>query len=170
MRKNPQYGRFPNRVELGRPRAASRKSMAIGGGERKWRNAVCFASNLAAAAGVELSVYRRDRRWHGIGAEELVQVWMGNVPEGPRWVAGMVRVFVTWGWWGFSFFFFELGGEGEFLGRQFARAKRVWLMQQAKWKSLHTVPILGTVCDWRTTSVLVYWFPVVIFTKIWWNI
>ena len=58
MRKNPQYGWFPNRVELGRPRAASRKSMAIGGGKRKWRNAVGFASILAAEAGVELSVYR----------------------------------------------------------------------------------------------------------------
>ena len=34
MRKNPQYGRFPNRAELGRPRAASRKSMAIGGAKR----------------------------------------------------------------------------------------------------------------------------------------
>ena len=31
--------------------------MAIGGGKRKWRNAVGFASSLAAAAGVELSVY-----------------------------------------------------------------------------------------------------------------
>ena len=73
MRKNPQYGRFPNRAELGRPRAASRKSMAIGGGKRKWRNAVGFAGILAAA-GVELSVYRCDRQCHGIDAEELVQV------------------------------------------------------------------------------------------------
>ena len=48
--------------------------MAIGGGKRKWRNAVGFASSLAAAARVELSVYRRDRRCHGIDAEELVQV------------------------------------------------------------------------------------------------
>ena len=74
MRKNPQYGRFPNRAELGRPRAASRKSMAIGGGKRKWRNAVGFAGSLAAEEGVELSVYRRDRRCHVIDAEELVQV------------------------------------------------------------------------------------------------
>ena len=74
MRKNPKYGRFPNRAELGRLRAASRKSMAIGGGKRKGRNAVGFAGSLAAAAGVELSVYRRDRRCHGIDAEELVQV------------------------------------------------------------------------------------------------
>ena len=73
MRKNPQYGKFPNRAELGRLRAASRKSMAIGGGKRKWRNAVGFAGSLAAA-GVKLSVYRRDRRCHGIDAEELVQV------------------------------------------------------------------------------------------------
>ena len=48
--------------------------MAIGGGKRKWRNAVGFAGSLAAAAGIELSVYRRDRRCHGIDAEELVQV------------------------------------------------------------------------------------------------
>ena len=47
--------------------------MAIGGGKRKWRNAVGFASSLVAAAGVELSVYRRDMRCHGIDAEELVQ-------------------------------------------------------------------------------------------------
>ena len=40
--------------------------MAIGGGKRKWRNAVGFASSLVAAAGVELSVYRRDRWCHGI--------------------------------------------------------------------------------------------------------
>ena len=51
-----------------------RKSMGIGSGKRKWRNAVGFASSLAVAAGVELSVYRRDRRCHGIDAEELVQV------------------------------------------------------------------------------------------------
>ena len=47
--------------------------MAIGGGKRKWRNTVGFASSLAAA-GVELSVYRHNRRCHGIDAEELVQV------------------------------------------------------------------------------------------------
>ena len=46
--------------------------MTIGGGKRKWRNAVGFAGSLAA--GIELSVYRRDRRCHGIDAEELVQV------------------------------------------------------------------------------------------------
>ena len=69
MRKNPQYGRFPNRAELGRPRAASRKSMAIGGSKRKWRNAVGFAGSLAAAAGVELSGYRRDRRCHAYATE-----------------------------------------------------------------------------------------------------
>ena len=48
--------------------------MAIGGGKRKWRNAVGFAGSLAAASDVELSVYRLDRRRHGIDAEELVQV------------------------------------------------------------------------------------------------
>ena len=48
--------------------------MAIGGGKRKRRNAVGFAGSLATAVGVELSVYRRDRRCHGIDAEELVQV------------------------------------------------------------------------------------------------
>ena len=48
--------------------------MAIGGSKRKWRNAVGFADSLAAAAGVELSVYHRDRRCHGIDTEELVQV------------------------------------------------------------------------------------------------
>ena len=58
---------------MGQPRAASRKSMAIGGGKRKCQNAVEFAGSLAAA-GVELSVYRRDRWCHGIDAEELVQV------------------------------------------------------------------------------------------------
>ena len=47
--------------------------MAIGGGKRKWRNTMGFAGNLAAL-GVELSVYRRDRRCHGIDVEELVQV------------------------------------------------------------------------------------------------
>ena len=46
--------------------------MAIDGGKRKWRNAVGFASSLTAATGVELSVYRHDRRCHGIDAEELV--------------------------------------------------------------------------------------------------
>ena len=46
--------------------------MAIGGGKRKWRNAVGFASTLAAAACVEISVYRRDRQCHGIDTEELV--------------------------------------------------------------------------------------------------
>ena len=48
--------------------------MAIGGGKPKWQNAVGFTGNLGAVAGVELSVYRRDRRCHGIDAEELVQV------------------------------------------------------------------------------------------------
>ena len=47
--------------------------MAIGAGKGKWRNAVGFSGSLAAA-GVELSVYRRDRRCHGIDAGELVQV------------------------------------------------------------------------------------------------
>ena len=61
-------------VDISRPRAASRKSMAIGSGKRKWQNAVGFASSLAAAAAVDLSVYSRDRRCHGIDAEELVQV------------------------------------------------------------------------------------------------
>ena len=73
MIKNPQYDRFPNRAKLGRPRSASRKSVAIGGSKRKWRNAAGFAGSLAAA-GVELSVYHHDRRCHGIDAEELVQV------------------------------------------------------------------------------------------------
>ena len=73
MRKNPKYDRFLNRAELGRPRATTRKSMAIGGGKRKWRNMVGFAGSLVAA-GVGLSVYRCDRRCHGIDAEELVQV------------------------------------------------------------------------------------------------
>ena len=50
-----------------------RKSMAIGGGKRKWLNAAGFAGSLAAA-GVELSVYRHDRQRHGLDAEELVQV------------------------------------------------------------------------------------------------
>ena len=48
--------------------------MVIGSGKRKWRNAVGFAGGLAVAAGGELSVYRRDRRCHGIDAEDLVQV------------------------------------------------------------------------------------------------
>ena len=48
--------------------------MAIGGGKQKWQNAVGFASSLVAAAGVELSLYRRDRWCHGIDAEELLQV------------------------------------------------------------------------------------------------
>ena len=48
--------------------------MAIGGGKRKWRNAVGFAGSLAAAAGGGLSGFRRGRRGHGIDAEELVQV------------------------------------------------------------------------------------------------
>ena len=48
--------------------------MAIGGGNRKWRNAVGFAGSLAAAACFDLSVYRHDRRCHGIDAEELVYV------------------------------------------------------------------------------------------------
>ena len=48
--------------------------MAIDGGKRKWRNVVGFAGSLAVAAGVELSFYRRDRRYRGIDAEELVQV------------------------------------------------------------------------------------------------
>ena len=47
--------------------------MVIGGGKRKWRNVVGFAGSLAAA-GFELSGYRRDRRCHGIDTEELVQV------------------------------------------------------------------------------------------------
>ena len=47
--------------------------MAIGGGKRKWRNAVGFAGSLAAAGG-ELSGYRRDRRCHAIDAEQLVHV------------------------------------------------------------------------------------------------
>ena len=34
--------------------------MAIGGGKRKWRNAVGCAGSLVAAAGVKLSVYRHD--------------------------------------------------------------------------------------------------------------
>jgi len=38
--------------------------MAIGGGKRKWRNAVGFASSLAAATGGDLSGYHRDRRCH----------------------------------------------------------------------------------------------------------
>ena len=74
MRKNPQHDRFPNRAKLGRPRAALRKSMAIGGGKRKWQNTVGFAGSLAVAVGIKLSVYRRDRWCHGIDAEELVQV------------------------------------------------------------------------------------------------
>lgn len=48
--------------------------MAIGGGKRKWRNAVGFAGSLAAAAGVKLSVYCCDRLCHGIDVEELVHV------------------------------------------------------------------------------------------------
>ena len=48
--------------------------MAIGGGKRKWRNAVGFVGSLAAVAGVELSVYHRNRQCHGIDAEEIVQV------------------------------------------------------------------------------------------------
>ena len=48
--------------------------MAIGGGKRKWQNAAAFAGSLAAAASIKLSVYHRDRRCHGIDAEELVQV------------------------------------------------------------------------------------------------
>ena len=43
-------------------RSASRKSMAIGGGKRKWRNARGFIGSLAAAAGVEISVYHREMR------------------------------------------------------------------------------------------------------------
>ena len=74
--------------------------MAIGGGKRKWRNAVGFASSLAAAAGVELSVYCRDRRCHGIEAEELVQMCMGARGGGRRGEGfcdvGMVRVFFNW--------------------------------------------------------------------------
>ena len=61
MRKNTQYGRFPNRAELGRPRAASRKSMAIGRGKWNWQNAVGFAGSLVAVASVDLS------GCHGIG-------------------------------------------------------------------------------------------------------
>ena len=48
--------------------------MGIGGGKRKWRNVVGFAGSLAVVVGVELSVYCRDRRCHGIDTEELVQV------------------------------------------------------------------------------------------------
>ena len=48
--------------------------MPIGGGKRKWLNAVGFAGSLAAAVGIELSVYCHDRRCHVIDAEELVQV------------------------------------------------------------------------------------------------
>ena len=48
--------------------------MAIGGVKRKWQNAVGFAGSLAATAGVQLIVYRHDRRRHGIDAEELVLV------------------------------------------------------------------------------------------------
>ena len=48
--------------------------MSIGGGKLKWRNVVGFAGSLAAAAGVELSVYHLDRRCHGIDTEEHVQV------------------------------------------------------------------------------------------------
>ena len=62
--KKPQYGGFPNWAGLGRPQAASRKSMTIGGGKRKWKNAVGFAGSLAAAVGGDLSVYHRDRRCH----------------------------------------------------------------------------------------------------------
>jgi hypothetical protein len=91
MRKNPQYGGFPNRVELGRPRAASRKSMAIGGGKRKWRNAVGFAGSLAA--GVELSGCHGDRRCHAELRRSLCRCEWGL--EG---VMGGVRIFVTWGW------------------------------------------------------------------------
>ena len=47
--------------------------MAIGVSKRKLRNAVGFVGSLAAA-GIELSVYRRDRRCHGLDVEELVQV------------------------------------------------------------------------------------------------
>ena len=46
--------------------------MAIGGGKQKWQNAVGFAISLAVAARVELSVYHRDRRFHGIDGKELV--------------------------------------------------------------------------------------------------
>ena len=48
--------------------------MVIGGGKRKWRNMAGFPGSLAVVAGGELSVYRRDRRCHGIDVEELVQV------------------------------------------------------------------------------------------------
>ena len=55
-----------------------------------------FAGSLAAA-GIELSVYRRDRRCHGIDAEELVQVRMRTGGGGGRGEGfcdvGMVRVF-----------------------------------------------------------------------------
>ena len=46
--------------------------MVICGGKRKWQNAGGIAGSLAAVACVELSVYRRDRRCHGIDVEELV--------------------------------------------------------------------------------------------------
>ena len=48
--------------------------MAIGGGKRKWRNAVGFASILAVVEGVELSVYRHDIWFHGVDTVEILQV------------------------------------------------------------------------------------------------
>ena len=82
-----------------------------------------FAGSLVAAAGGELSVYRRDRRSHGIDLN-------GERTGGAEGVAGRGEDFVTWGWRGFSFFFFELGGEGflshkEFRRQWFARANHV---------------------------------------------
>ena len=61
----------------------------------------------------------------------------GERTGGAEGVAGGVRVFVMWGWRGFSFFFFELGGEGflshkEFRRQGFARANHVGLTQQLK--------------------------------------
>ena len=86
---------------------------------------VGFAGSRVAAASVELSVYHHDRRCHGIDTDVN-----GERTRGAEGVAGGVRVFVTCGWSGFSFFFFELGGEGflshkELWGRRFARASCV---------------------------------------------
>ena len=108
--------------------------MVIGGGKRKWKNVVGFAGSLAAVAGVELSVYRCDRRCHGIDAEELVQVWMGNVPEGTRgWRAG----------WGFLW-----RGDGEGFLFSFLN----WVVRVfCPTKNFGGDGLLErTVCDWRS--------------------